>query len=124
MMYYCWKLKFFAPCVFITIQIRHNCLLFFFLFHLIKFYEFPIHLIPNGFFVVVILQDVSGQVVLITGGGGGVGAHLARNFGKLNAKVVIWDVNNEGERDHRISEWKQKSPYPVFFIDNRNSPFK
>lgn len=62
--------------------------------------------------------------MLITGGGGGVGAHLARNFGKLNAKVVIWDVNNEGERDHRISEWKQKSPYPVFFIDNRNSPFK
>lgn len=43
------------------------------------------------------LQDVSGQVVLITGGGGGVGAHLARNFGKLNAKVVIWDVNNDGK---------------------------
>lgn len=41
-------------------------------------------------------QDVSGQVVLITGGGGGVGAHLARNFGKLNCKVVIWDVNSEG----------------------------
>lgn len=39
---------------------------------------------------------MSNQVVLITGGGGGVGAHLARNFGKLQSKVIIWDVNSEG----------------------------
>lgn len=44
-----------------------------------------------------LFQDVSGQVVLITGGGGGVGAHLARNFAKLNARVVIWDINKEGK---------------------------
>lgn len=79
------------------------------------------------------MQDVSDQVVLITGGAGGfylsfnlsfffqhkyfvrsidfyrffyrifsfifegVGAHLARNFGQLRAKVVIWDVSSEGE---------------------------
>lgn len=36
-------------------------------------------------------------MVLITGGAGGVGAHLARNFGKLNAKVIIWDVNSDGK---------------------------
>lgn len=48
------------------------------------------------------MQNVSGQVVLITGGAGGVGVHLARNFGKLNAKVVIWDVNTEG--NYLISE--------------------
>lgn len=39
---------------------------------------------------------MTGQVVLITGGGGGVGAHLARNFGNLKSKVVIWDINSEG----------------------------
>lgn len=44
-------------------------------------------------------QDVSGQVVLITGGGGGVGRHLALNFARLKAKVVIWDVNSEGKPD-------------------------
>lgn len=42
------------------------------------------------------LQDVAGQTVLITGGGGGVGRHLALNFAKLKSKVVIWDVNSEG----------------------------
>lgn len=40
---------------------------------------------------------MSGQVVLITGGGGGVGAFLAENFAELNARVVIWDINREGE---------------------------
>ena len=40
-------------------------------------------------------KDVSGQVVLITGGGGGVGRLLALNFAKLNARIVIWDINQE-----------------------------
>lgn len=44
-----------------------------------------------------LLQNVSGQVVLITGGGGGVGVNLARNFAKLDARVVIWDINAEGK---------------------------
>ena len=44
-------------------------------------------------------QDVSGQVVLITGGGGGVGRLIALNFSKLNARVVIWDINQEGNQN-------------------------
>lgn len=36
---------------------------------------------------------------MITGGGGGVGANLAKNFAKLNARVVIWDINKDGEFD-------------------------
>lgn len=44
-----------------------------------------------------ILQDVSGQVVLITGGGGGVGRHLALNFAELDARVVVWDINQAGK---------------------------
>lgn len=42
------------------------------------------------------LQDVTDKVVLITGGGGGVGANLAKNFAELNAKVIIWDINRDG----------------------------
>jgi NAD(P)-dependent dehydrogenase (short-subunit alcohol dehydrogenase family) len=41
---------------------------------------------------------LSGQVVLITGGGGGVGRFLALNFARLNSKIVIWDVNRDGEQ--------------------------
>lgn len=41
---------------------------------------------------------MNGEVVLITGAGGGVGKHIALNFARLKAKVVIWDVNREGKR--------------------------
>src|SRR5699024_5383641 len=40
--------------------------------------------------------DISGQVVLINGGGSGIGQLMALKFAKLNAKVVIWDVNQAG----------------------------
>lgn len=53
--------------------------------------------IVNVFFLHNLFQDVSGQVVLITGGGGGVGRILALNFAKLRTRVVIWDINKDGE---------------------------
>ncbi|CAO1384619.1 unnamed protein product [Diamesa hyperborea] len=41
------------------------------------------------------MKDVKNQVVLITGGGGGVGKHLALNFARMNSKVVLWDINRD-----------------------------
>jgi NAD(P)-dependent dehydrogenase (short-subunit alcohol dehydrogenase family) len=35
--------------------------------------------------------------VLITGGAGGVGQHLALKFAKLKSKIVIWDINQDGK---------------------------
>lgn len=48
----------------------------------------------------LLFQDVKNQVVLITGGGGGVGKHLALNFARMNSKVVLWDINRDGKYDY------------------------
>lgn len=49
-------------------------------------------------------------MVLITGGGGGVGKHLALNFARMNSKVVLWDINRDGKYKNYYRE------YPRFFV--------
>lgn len=41
-------------------------------------------------------KDVSGDIVLVTGGGCGFGRLFALEFTKLGSTVVIWDVNLPG----------------------------
>lgn len=36
-------------------------------------------------------------IVLILLGSGGVGRNLALNFCRLGSRVIIWDINREGE---------------------------
>ena len=38
-------------------------------------------------------KDISGQTVLVTGAGQGIGALMARKIASLGAKLVLWDVN-------------------------------
>lgn len=40
-------------------------------------------------------KSVSGDIVLITGGGGGLGRLLAERFSKLGSTIVVWDINQE-----------------------------
>ena len=42
------------------------------------------------------LKNVSGQVVVVTGAGGGIGRLLALKLARLGCKVVCWDVIKQG----------------------------
>ncbi|XP_063365434.1 short-chain dehydrogenase/reductase family 16C member 6 [Cydia amplana] len=50
-------------------------------------------LVPNA---IRPMKSLKGDVVLVTGGGGGVGRQLAVKLARLGAKVVVWDINKEG----------------------------
>ncbi|XP_041878497.1 epidermal retinol dehydrogenase 2 [Corvus kubaryi] len=41
-------------------------------------------------------KNVSGEIVLITGAGSGIGRLLAVKFASLGATLVLWDINQEG----------------------------
>ncbi|XP_058062591.1 short-chain dehydrogenase/reductase family 16C member 6 [Anopheles bellator] len=45
--------------------------------------------------VTVQKKDLSGEIALVTGGGGGLGRLLALRLIKLGAKVILWDINQE-----------------------------
>ncbi|XP_066479682.1 epidermal retinol dehydrogenase 2-like isoform X2 [Tiliqua scincoides] len=44
-------------------------------------------------------KNVTGEIVLITGAGSGVGRLLALKFGQLGATLVLWDINVEGNKE-------------------------
>lgn len=44
-------------------------------------------------------KNISGQVVLITGAGSGIGRLMAQEFGALDTVVVLWDINQEGMKE-------------------------
>ncbi|CAG9564647.1 unnamed protein product [Danaus chrysippus] len=49
-------------------------------------------LVPN---VMRPMKSLKDDVILITGGGGGVGRQLAIRLARLGARVVLWDINKE-----------------------------
>ncbi|NXC66503.1 RDHE2 dehydrogenase, partial [Anhinga anhinga] len=44
-------------------------------------------------------KNVSGEIVLITGAGSGVGRQLSLKFASLGATLVLWDINQEGLKE-------------------------
>ncbi|NXD33242.1 RDHE2 dehydrogenase, partial [Copsychus sechellarum] len=59
---------------------------------------FVYYLLESLVFLVVPVRkkNVSGEIVLITGAGSGIGRLLAIKFASLGATVVLWDINQEG----------------------------
>jgi len=44
-------------------------------------------------------KNISGQVVLVTGGGSGIGRLMCLRFARLGATVVTWDINRLGNEE-------------------------
>lgn len=42
-------------------------------------------------------KSLRDKVVIITGGAGGVGQELAIRLARIQARVVVWDINKEGK---------------------------
>ncbi|XP_067409847.1 epidermal retinol dehydrogenase 2-like [Emydura macquarii macquarii] len=50
-------------------------------------------------FVPVRKKSIAGEIVLITGAGSGIGRLLALKFARLGATLVLWDINQEGNKE-------------------------
>ena len=44
-------------------------------------------------------KDISGQIVLVTGGGSGIGRLMCLRFARLGATVITWDINMAGNEE-------------------------
>ncbi|CAI2305871.1 unnamed protein product [Caenorhabditis sp. 36 PRJEB53466] len=54
------------------------------------------NLFPTG---ILPRKNVRGQVVLVTGSGSGLGRLMAYEFGRLGARIVLWDINETGNQE-------------------------
>lgn len=71
-------------------------------------------------------KDVSEDIVLITGGGSGLGRLLAIRFGKLGAKVIVWDLNQSGleETCRLVKEVKGKAFSYICDVSDRYAVYE
>lgn len=42
-------------------------------------------------------KELNNELCVLTGGGGGLGRLLAMRLVRLGVKVILWDINQEGE---------------------------
>lgn len=50
-------------------------------------------------FVPIKKKNISGELVLITGAGSGIGRLMAQEFAALDTVLVLWDINQDGMKE-------------------------
>ena len=71
--------------------VRVVCQVFLIFFYIIE--SIVLKFVPAQF---LYKKEIRGQIVLITGAGGGIGRLLALGLAKLGGKIVCWDVAKLG----------------------------
>ncbi|XP_072460727.1 epidermal retinol dehydrogenase 2 [Notamacropus eugenii] len=64
--------------------------------------KFTYSLVEAFFFFTMVprpKKNITGEIVLITGSGSGIGRLLALKFARLGAILVLWDINAEGNQE-------------------------
>ncbi|CAN0081333.1 unnamed protein product [Bubo scandiacus] len=68
-------------------------------------------------FVPVKRKSVSGELVLITGAGHGVGRATAFEFAKRHSRLVLWDINKHGVEDTAAECVRLGATVQAFVVD-------
>uniref|UniRef100_A0A8D0FXI0 Estradiol 17-beta-dehydrogenase 11 n=1 Tax=Strix occidentalis caurina TaxID=311401 RepID=A0A8D0FXI0_STROC len=68
-------------------------------------------------FVPVKRKSVSGELVLITGAGHGVGRATAFEFAKRHSRLVLWDINKHGVEDTAAECERLGATVQAFVVD-------
>ncbi|XP_068949784.1 estradiol 17-beta-dehydrogenase 11 [Petaurus breviceps papuanus] len=65
-------------------------------------------------------KSVSGEIVLITGAGHGIGRLTAYEFAKLKSKLVLWDINKHGIEETAAECKKMGARVHTYVVDCSN----
>merc|ERR1719167_739551 len=65
-------------------------------------------------------EVISGQIVLVTGGGSGIGRLMCLRFARLGAIVVTWDINDAGNKETVAMIKKEGNKAFDFKVDMTN----